>query len=126
MQQYQGQKRLQEIDKRRASTYKQISQVQQRLAYVGTGPHGAQRREQAVQELEALDAQLRFLQSEKDEIMSGQTQKDLGSTNGAFPKQSAAMEPMDEVLNPQRLVEAVLGSMTRKAKEAKEVREGSQ
>lgn len=112
VQQRAEQKRLKEIDQRRASTYKQIFQLEQRLANVGTGAQGAQRREQVVHELEALDAELRQLQNERDELMN-QTQKDLGSTNG-LQAQSAAM---DDVLNPQRLVEAVLGSMARKVTE---------
>lgn len=122
VQQRSEQKRFQEIEQRRASTYKQIFQLEQRLANVGAGPHAAQRREAIIQELEALDADLRQLQSERDSFM-GQPQKDFCSTNGVAQVQPTTI---DDVLNPQRLVDAVIGTSqdqqqarARKAKEAK-------
>jgi len=115
VQQRAEQKRLQEIDQRRANTYKQIFQLEQRLANVGAGPHGAQRRQQIMQELESLDADLRQLQNERD-TFTNPMQKDVISTNGGF---QALSTTMDDTLNPQRLVDAVLGGMMRKAKEDK-------
>lgn len=115
VQQRTEQKRFQEIDQRRASTYKQIFQLEQRLANVGAGPQAAQRRQQIMQELEALDAELRQLQNERDSFLSHMP-KDTGPTHVGVEAQPPSM---DDVLNPQRLVDAVLGSMSRKAKEAK-------
>lgn len=115
VQQRAEQKRFQDIEQRRASTYKQIFQLEQRLANVGAGPQAAQRREAIIQELEALDADLRQLQNERDSSMTQLMRKDSSSTTGMQHMSTT----MDDVLNPQRLVDAVLGSMSKKAKEAK-------